>query len=401
MLARGELERGVDLGPHAGDESLGAEAAVALGHAAIRVDHEERRQSRDAVGERGGVGVEQAAVGDGLLLDHAPRGDWVGLAGVEAEDDDPALGRGVGLVGRVEFLEKRHRALAGAAPRRPEVEDHDLAAEGGERDFLSIEVLEGEVGRDRADLDEATRCGRLRLLARLRLRVAPGLEFGGGRHGEARGVDGGIDRDDLEVVVDRRIEVRAVEAGADALLEAAGEAVAARDGVGVDRAKGHGVLVALDLDHGRRGDGLTHEVARLSVERLLARQFVGRAARLLGERREPEGPEVEDAPVERGGGPGFRGREFAVGLRSLVDGHRARSVADDGDVGVPILDTQLAWRREFGAKRAPDVLVQRVARGARAELERAQARGGGGGRGVCCVGRGLRRGGRGLRGVDG
>jgi cation:H+ antiporter len=63
-LPRRRLERRVDGGAHAREETFGAKARVAHGDASVRVDDEECRQPRHAVRERCGVGVEQASVGE-------------------------------------------------------------------------------------------------------------------------------------------------------------------------------------------------------------------------------------------------------------------------------------------------------------------------------------------------
>jgi len=58
----------------------------------------------------------------------------------------------------VELLDAGHGETARAAPGGPEVEEDDLALEGGEGDILAVGVLEGEVGSGSADGEAAGGC---------------------------------------------------------------------------------------------------------------------------------------------------------------------------------------------------------------------------------------------------
>ena len=60
---------------------------------------------------------------------------------------------------RGELVVQRQRFAARAAPRRPEIDEHDLAAIIGERDLLAVERLRGETRRLRAGFRRRRREG--------------------------------------------------------------------------------------------------------------------------------------------------------------------------------------------------------------------------------------------------
>src|SRR6185437_3289053 len=114
--------------------------------AAVRIDQHRRRHSEgfaDGLEVLEGLGARVRIVGQIVhadLLQELLR--LVGVAGVDVDGDDLEV-RAAELL--FERIERRHLRAAGHAPGGPEIEEHRLALEVGQREFLAAGVLEGEV----------------------------------------------------------------------------------------------------------------------------------------------------------------------------------------------------------------------------------------------------------------
>ena len=322
------------LGERAGFDVAGADGDEADATAAVEEDG--GRHLRDAVARAVLFVVGDAeAVGDlALALEAAEEGQLFGgrklfpFAGAvelrEADDGQPA-----GVVFFVQRVELGDGEAAGAAPRRPEVEEHDAPAQVCEaRGLLVDPVLDLDLGRRR----------RRRVAGRRRRERLAVVEE---QHGRAAVEPrrGEFEREAAHLLYDAecfgallRPDERIDEEGARAVdgvgALARVERLAARqpegDAVGFARARGGAlVILLLVVVGGERG---VHAVRLGGRARLFAR-VVGQNLLGLGGEVLLDGVlDEDDARLlpERGRGPGAFGEEAAQGVERLFGLARER-----------------------------------------------------------------------------
>src|SRR5438094_1836991 len=111
--------------------------------ASLAVDEEARRQANRIYRERGlrrRIDVERQRLDAGLRVE--PAGDRQALLIDRQRDHLEALAAEL----RLQAIERRHLLAAGLAPRRPDIEQHQLAAKVGERARPAIRVVEAQLG---------------------------------------------------------------------------------------------------------------------------------------------------------------------------------------------------------------------------------------------------------------
>src|SRR5438270_318577 len=111
--------------------------------ASLAVDEEARRQAGCIYRERGlrsRIDVERQRLDAGLRVE--PAGDRRALLIDRQRHHQEALAAEL----RLQAVERRHLLAAGLAPRRPDIEQHQLAAKVGERMRPAIRVVEAQLG---------------------------------------------------------------------------------------------------------------------------------------------------------------------------------------------------------------------------------------------------------------